>query len=333
MHCLKCKASIDSNSGWQFCPKCGSKLKQLSAESKALVITSIVKVANVVEDWRAIYEPVLNAVGIPIKEVETAIAEDARLSASKGKPESKSQQEWKGRSKTELSSRTQTTNGHSVYDRAGVRAKIFEVIVRQALAGVPWREICAGPMQINGISPEEVEAEVKRRKELASKNSILNLDIKDLPTKIAKALKRPFNIEETLLWTLKKDLELRKQILRTIAQYAILGKDWDDEFAAWIRVYEITAIELEKEIEAGAKLKTPPSLSSHLVGIRANLVKLLSGDDPQTAASVNRALGQLDILVGTLMEDSSAVSTKTQAKREDNSKSKSPRKPAPKRLR
>jgi hypothetical protein len=51
----------------------------------------------------------------------------------------------------------------------GVRAQVFEVIVRQALAGAPWREICAGPMQVNNISPDEVEAEVKRRQALLKK--------------------------------------------------------------------------------------------------------------------------------------------------------------------
>lgn len=52
---------------------------------------------------------------------------------------------------------------------SGVRAQVFEVIVRQALAGAPWREICAGPMSVNGISPDEVEAEVKRRQALLKK--------------------------------------------------------------------------------------------------------------------------------------------------------------------
>lgn len=52
---------------------------------------------------------------------------------------------------------------------SGVRAQVFEVIVRQALAGAPWREICAGPMQVNGISPDEVESEVKRRQALLKK--------------------------------------------------------------------------------------------------------------------------------------------------------------------
>ncbi len=46
---------------------------------------------------------------------------------------------------------------------SGVRAQVFEVIVRQAIAGAPWKEICAGPMQVNQISTYEVEEEVRRR--------------------------------------------------------------------------------------------------------------------------------------------------------------------------
>jgi hypothetical protein len=52
---------------------------------------------------------------------------------------------------------------------SGVRAQVFEVIVRQALAGAPWRDICAGPMSVNNITAEEVEAEVKRRQALLGK--------------------------------------------------------------------------------------------------------------------------------------------------------------------
>ncbi|MBX9686624.1 MAG: DUF4200 domain-containing protein [Candidatus Obscuribacterales bacterium] len=52
---------------------------------------------------------------------------------------------------------------------SGVRQQVFEVIVRQALAGAPWREICAGPMQVNNINADEVEAEVKRRQSLLNK--------------------------------------------------------------------------------------------------------------------------------------------------------------------
>ena len=47
---------------------------------------------------------------------------------------------------------------------AGVRGQVFEVVVRQALAGAPWKEICHGPMHVNNITPEEIEKEVERRK-------------------------------------------------------------------------------------------------------------------------------------------------------------------------
>lgn len=46
---------------------------------------------------------------------------------------------------------------------ACVRAQVFEVIVRQARAGAPWRIICHGPMLVNAITEEEVLAEVERR--------------------------------------------------------------------------------------------------------------------------------------------------------------------------
>ena len=46
---------------------------------------------------------------------------------------------------------------------SGVRAQVFEVIVRQAYAGAPWKEICAGPMRVNNISQEQVLAELARR--------------------------------------------------------------------------------------------------------------------------------------------------------------------------
>ena len=48
-------------------------------------------------------------------------------------------------------------------DGESVRQQVFEVIVRQAMAGVPWRQVCQGPMQVNGITFEEIEEELKRR--------------------------------------------------------------------------------------------------------------------------------------------------------------------------
>jgi hypothetical protein len=46
---------------------------------------------------------------------------------------------------------------------SSVRNQVFEVIVRQAMAGAPWQTICKAPMQVNNITEAEVEAEVQRR--------------------------------------------------------------------------------------------------------------------------------------------------------------------------
>ncbi len=54
---------------------------------------------------------------------------------------------------------------------AGVRAQVFEVIVRQALGGAPWEEICAGPMSVCNINPQEVKDEVARRRTLLHKGT------------------------------------------------------------------------------------------------------------------------------------------------------------------
>lgn len=55
------------------------------------------------------------------------------------------------------------SDGKGNFDSA-IRSNVFEVIVRQALAGAPWREICAGPMLVNNITFEEIEEEVRRRR-------------------------------------------------------------------------------------------------------------------------------------------------------------------------
>jgi hypothetical protein len=54
----------------------------------------------------------------------------------------------------------------------GVRKQVFEVIVRQAMAGAPWKEICAGPMKVNNIAVAEVQAEVARREHLAKQHPV-----------------------------------------------------------------------------------------------------------------------------------------------------------------
>jgi len=46
---------------------------------------------------------------------------------------------------------------------ASIKQQVFEVIVRQAMAGAPWKEICKGPMIANGIDPKEIEEELSHR--------------------------------------------------------------------------------------------------------------------------------------------------------------------------
>lgn len=48
-----------------------------------------------------------------------------------------------------------------------IRSQVFEVIVRQGMAGAPWREICEGPMQVNNITEAEIQAEIDRRSRMS----------------------------------------------------------------------------------------------------------------------------------------------------------------------
>jgi len=45
-----------------------------------------------------------------------------------------------------------------------VRARVFEAIVLQGMAGAPWREVCCRAMQMVSLTPEEIETEINRRK-------------------------------------------------------------------------------------------------------------------------------------------------------------------------
>lgn len=59
-----------------------------------------------------------------------------------------------------------TTENPSASDEESeedVRTNLLDLIVTQALHGVDWRVICAGPMMTNRITPAEVEAEIVKR--------------------------------------------------------------------------------------------------------------------------------------------------------------------------
>lgn len=75
------------------------------------------------------------------------------------------EEDWKHCPFCGCTSNAEAADRHSSSGITGahVRHQVFEVIVRQALSGAPWKDICAGPMQLNNISIEEVEWEISRR--------------------------------------------------------------------------------------------------------------------------------------------------------------------------
>jgi hypothetical protein len=40
---------------------------------------------------------------------------------------------------------------------------MFELVVQQALAGLPWKQTCAAAMSANEITSADVEGEIRRR--------------------------------------------------------------------------------------------------------------------------------------------------------------------------
>lgn len=97
----------------------------------------------------------------------------------------------------------------------GVREQVLEVIIRQALAGAPWREICAGPMQVNDIPEEEVEGYVQyRQKRLSGKKT-------DVAPEHAKKLE-----EFSAFWAqsyFDTQLDRQKATAAVNQTYAVLG--------------------------------------------------------------------------------------------------------------
>lgn len=103
----------------------------------------------------------------------------------------------------------------------GVRAQVFEVIVRQALAGAPWREICAGPMEVNNINEEDVVREVHRR---------LNLGKDALSAKQKADLEKYVNqVKARIDPQIENRLLEKEEIKSAIASlYRIIGKNRPD---------------------------------------------------------------------------------------------------------
>ncbi len=169
MQCPSCQNSVQTD--WQFCPKCG---QTVNSELRFHVLQTAIQLALLGADWKSLCAHLFSAAGVSEQEVANGISLRLKKSATL-----KPQPLKPHFNKTfPLPERTSQNSGpitaQTVFIPAspgkasGVRDQVFEVIVRQALAGAPWREICKGPMEVNGISELEVQREVNRRREITT---------------------------------------------------------------------------------------------------------------------------------------------------------------------
>ncbi len=133
--CKFCKMQLEKN--WLFCPFCGSLI---SAEGRPDASGP-----DSEYHWSPPKPGAPSSADSLYVRSPRAGSKDARASG-KGPP-------------TQDSRSSREFGAYGV----GVRAQVFEVIVRQGIAGAPWREICAGPMQVNNISADDIQEEIDRR--------------------------------------------------------------------------------------------------------------------------------------------------------------------------
>ncbi len=125
MSCKNCKKQLQPD--WFFCPGCGSPVHETS------VMGDYLRSADKIDD----------SPGQPENQADTVAGLIRNIFTNSSKEKAPVDEGKYG---------------------AGVRAQVLEVVVRQAIAGAPWQEICRGPMQVNSITIEEVEEEVQKRK-------------------------------------------------------------------------------------------------------------------------------------------------------------------------
>jgi hypothetical protein len=345
MDCPECCESLKSK--WHFCPNCGHRVSKVGPADRAHILESMVRLAQEhANDWEHVCKTLYEFVGITPEEVQKALAKKQREGWGATMPDSRIfnlndkdiDNIFAARFRAEKEKDKRSTPRFRSYGE-GVRSQVFEVIVRQAIAGAPWREICAGPMEVNGIRPEEIEEEVARRqKEPNQSSSNANVNpragwgfasqyrFRQLQTRVEQALSKPLDLNETLVQILRKDLEIRKLILNTIVHDLLSGGDWNEALDRWVSVYEISAREIEEEIrrrvrgdEDGgpAQERVPrkplpfkgdtnlvlalPRVKQRLVGLRDKLAKLMGTEDVDADMALKRAIDQVDILIGNVL--------------------------------
>jgi hypothetical protein len=129
---------------------------------------------------------------------------------------------------------------------SGIRQQVFEVIVRQAIAGAPWRMICKGPMQTNNISEEEIEAEMARRGSSDSKAK--NQNAKE--TEEASFAPPPQPKGETIQFAAGNSMSDRiKTVAAKLKAVNELGAKRQQEFDMYVRSLLLELDKLLKEAQ------------------------------------------------------------------------------------
>jgi len=127
-----------------------------------------------------------------------------------------------------------------------MRQQIMEIIVRQALAGVPWRDFCKTPMEQNNISPNEIEVEVKRRTtpQIAAAAAERQRR-KDEERKQQVALEVAAQKKQQPL----SQSEAQQQVFEVIVRLALAGGPWQVMAALPMKENSISVAEVEAEVK------------------------------------------------------------------------------------
>lgn len=186
---------------------------------------------------------------------------------------------------------------------AGVRSQVFEVIVRQAMAGAPWRQICAGPMKVNNIHPDEIEAEVNRRRAREPQKAPLGDRIQPIISlmveyarhnrrwkRICLPILLALNIPDSLIDQNLDDrptqefssANLKKLVILLVAEIAKNNNSWHSICLSLMEHHGVTNEEIEQVLAHSRQgVERPPILGSEISDDEIETIFRKMGIPPQ----------------------------------------------------
>jgi len=122
---------------------------------------------------------------------------------------------------------TDADNVMALSTQSRIEDQILEVIVKQAMAGGDWQQMCAATMEKNNIGERQVETELLRRKQ--SVVDLLALDSHESAAVLSGRGMRSLAIE-------------------AVAQQASAGLEWQQLSSHIVRCFNITPAEIDAEL-------------------------------------------------------------------------------------